>query len=64
VADHAARLIDPLPDGACTHLGDSTTGHVLKPGCDYRTEFEYRLDLDALEQRVQRCHQVAGSTAR
>ncbi len=56
MADLAGGLIDPLPDGAFPHLREFTVGHVLQPGYDYRTEFEFGLDLilDALEARVQR----------
>ena len=56
MADLAAGMIEPLPDGVYPHLGEFTAGHVLQPGYDYRAEFEYGLDLilDALEQRVLR----------
>jgi AcrR family transcriptional regulator len=65
MADLATGLIDPLPDGAFPHLSEFTAGHVLQPGYDYRTEFEYGLDLilDALEQTVQRPDPVAEATA-
>jgi AcrR family transcriptional regulator len=56
MADLAGGLIDPLPDGAFPHLSEFAAGHVMQPGYDYRTEFEYGLDLilDALEHRVRR----------
>jgi AcrR family transcriptional regulator len=56
MADLAVGLIEPLPDGAFPHLSEFTTGHVLQPGYDYRTEFEFGLDLilDALEGRILR----------
>ena len=56
MADLAGTLIEPLPDGAFPHLTEFTTHHVLKPGYDFRTEFEFGLDLilDALEGLVPR----------
>jgi Tetracyclin repressor-like, C-terminal domain len=56
MADLASGLIEPLPHDTFPHLSEFTTGHVLQPGYDYRTEFEFGLDLilDALEARALR----------
>ncbi len=56
MADLAGALIEPLPDGVFPHLTEFTTQHVLQPGYDFRTEFEFGLDLilDALEGLVPR----------
>ena len=47
-------LIEPLPGGVFPHLTEFTTQYVLQPGYDFRTEFEFGLDLilDALEGMV------------
>ena len=54
LADLAGELIEPLPDGVFPHLTEFTTGYVLQPGYDFRSEFEFGLDLilDGLERRV------------
>lgn len=51
LADLAEKLIEPLPAGVYPHLAEFTTQYVLQPGYDFRTEFEFGLDLilDALE---------------
>jgi AcrR family transcriptional regulator len=51
MADLAGSLIEPLPEGVFPHLTEFTTQYVLQPGYDFRTEFEFGLDLilDALE---------------
>ena len=56
MADLAGGLIQPLPEGVLPHLTEFTTHHVLQPGYDFRTEFEFGLDLilDALEAMVPR----------
>lgn len=56
MADLAGTLIEPLPDGAFAYLSEFTTQHVLQPGYDFRSEFEFGLDLilDALEGMVPR----------
>ena len=56
MADLAQGLIEPLPDGVYPHLTEFTTQHVLQPGYDFRTEFEFGLDLilEALEALVRR----------
>jgi AcrR family transcriptional regulator len=57
MADLAGTLIEPLPDGLFPHLTEFTTQYVLQPGYDFRTEFEFGLDLiltglEALVPRV------------
>ncbi len=56
MADLAEGLIEPLPDGVFPYLTEFATHHVLQPGYDFRTEFEFGLDLilDALEAMVPR----------
>ena len=56
MADLAEGLIEPFPDGVFPHLTEFTTHYVLQPGYDFRTEFEFGLDLilDALERLVPR----------
>jgi AcrR family transcriptional regulator len=56
MAELAGTLIEPLPGGHFPHLTEFTTRHVLQPGYDFRTEFEFGLDLilDALERMVPR----------
>lgn len=56
MADLAQGLIEPLADGVFPHLAEFTTHHVLQPGYDFRTEFEFGLDLilEALEALVRR----------
>ena len=56
MADLAGGLIQPLPDDVFPFLTEFATHHVLQPGYDFRTEFEFGLDLilDALEAMVPR----------
>ena len=51
MADLAGALVEPLPDGVFPHLTEFAARHVLQPGYDFRTEFEFGLDLilDGLE---------------
>ncbi len=51
MADLAGTLIEPIADGVFPHLTEFATDYVLRPGYDFRTEFEFGLDLilDALE---------------
>ncbi len=54
MADLAASLIEPLPEGTYPHLTEFTTEYVLQPGYDFRMEFEFGLDLilDGLERLI------------
>jgi AcrR family transcriptional regulator len=56
MADLAGTLIEPLPTDLFPYLNEFTSEHVLVPGYDFRTEFEFGLDLilDALERMVPR----------
>ena len=65
MAELAAGMIEPLPEGAFPHLVEFTAGHVLQPGYDHRTEFEFGLDLilDALEGLVLRSDPVPDAAA-
>ncbi len=56
MADLAEGLIEPVPDGVFPYLTEFATHHVLQPGYDFRTEFEFGLDLilDALEAMIPR----------
>lgn len=56
LADLAEGLIEPLPEGVYPHLTEFTAHVVLQPGYDFRTEFEFGLDLilDGLEARAAR----------
>jgi len=51
LADIAETIIEPLDPGAYPHLIEFSTDYVLKPGYDFRAEFEFGLDLiiDGLE---------------
>jgi AcrR family transcriptional regulator len=53
MAELAESIIEPAPDGAYPHLTEFTAEHVLRPGYDFRAEFEFGLDLilDGLEAR-------------
>jgi AcrR family transcriptional regulator len=57
-ADETAALAEVMlaqfPSDQFPHLAAFTTGHVLTPGYDFATEFEFGLDLilDALEARA------------
>ncbi len=54
IAELAETVIEPVPEGAYPHLMEFTVGHVLQPGYDFRSEFDFGLDLilDALEAMV------------
>lgn len=56
MAELAGSILEPLPDGAYPHLMEFTAEHVLKPGYDFRSEFEFGLDLilDGLESVTSR----------
>jgi AcrR family transcriptional regulator len=56
MADLAGGLIEPLPEGVFPHLTEFTTDYVLQPGYDFRSEFEFGLDLilDALDAMASR----------
>lgn len=56
MADLAEGLIEPLPDGVFPHLTEFTHHYVMQPGYDFRSEFEFGLDLilDALERLAPR----------
>ena len=51
MADLAETIIEPIPTGTHPHLAEFTAEYVLQPGYDFRSEFEFGLDLilDALE---------------
>jgi AcrR family transcriptional regulator len=51
MADLAEEIMQPLPDDVFPHLSEFTTQYVLRPGYDFRAEFEFGLDLilDGLE---------------
>lgn len=51
LADLAEAILDPLPADSYPHLMELAAEHALKPGHDFRDEFEYGLDLilDGLE---------------
>jgi AcrR family transcriptional regulator len=52
VADVAQSMLEPFPPDEYPNMVEILTDHVLKPGYDYRDEFEYGLDLilDGLER--------------
>jgi AcrR family transcriptional regulator len=52
IGDVAVAMLDPFPVNEYPNLVEFLSEHVMKPGYDYETEFEYGLDmlLDALEQ--------------
>ncbi len=54
MANLAVGLVEPLPAGVFPHLAEFTTGHVLRTGYDFRSEFEFGLDLilDGLERSL------------
>jgi len=45
IAELAADIAEHFPAGAYPHLFEFTTEHVLKPGYDFTSEFEFGLDL-------------------
>jgi len=45
MADLAENIIEPLPAGDFPHLTELAMEHVMKPGYDFRSEFEFGLDL-------------------
>jgi len=51
MADLATAIVEHFPDGAYPHLVEFTTEHVLQPGYDFTSEFDFGLDLilDGLE---------------
>jgi AcrR family transcriptional regulator len=51
-AELAQTILAQFPAGDYPHLAELTTEHVLKPGYDYGSEFEFGLDLilDGLER--------------
>jgi AcrR family transcriptional regulator len=54
MAELAESVMEPFPAGDLPHLTEFTTEHVLQPGYDFGTEFEFGLDLilDGLEARA------------
>ena len=58
MADLAESIIDPLPVGEYPHLMEFTAQHVMQPGYDFGTEFEFGLDLilDGLSATSQNTH--------
>jgi AcrR family transcriptional regulator len=55
-AELAQDILAGFPADKYPHLAELTTQHVLRPGYDYRNEFEFGLDLilDGLERQVQK----------
>jgi AcrR family transcriptional regulator len=51
MAELAEHIMEPLPDDLYPHMTEFTTEYVLKPGYDFRAEFEFGLNLilDGLE---------------
>jgi hypothetical protein len=51
-AELAQDILSGFPADTYPHLAELTTQHVLRPGYDYRNEFEFGLDLilDGLER--------------
>ncbi len=45
MADLAETIIEPLPTGDYPHLTELAVEHVMKPGYDFGSEFEFGLDL-------------------
>lgn len=54
MAAMAQDMFEPLPANDYPNLAEFVTDHVMKPGYDYREEFEYGLDLilSGLEQAL------------
>jgi len=54
IAELAAEIIEHFPADAYPHLFEFTTEHVLKPGYDFTSEFEFGLGviLDGLEREL------------
>lgn len=52
----ADSIVEPFPAGAYPNLVEFTTEHVLRPGYDFTSEFDFGLDLilDGLERATQR----------
>jgi len=52
LADVAENILEQMPANEYPYLTELTTKHVLKPGYDYGSEFEFGLDriLDGLEK--------------
>jgi AcrR family transcriptional regulator len=50
----AESIAAQLPENAYPHLGEFTLQHVLRPGYDFRQEYEYGLDLvlDGIEHAL------------
>ena len=56
MADLAAVMFEQFPTDRYPHLAEFTTEHVMLPGYDFSSEFDFGLDLilDGLEQRAAR----------
>jgi AcrR family transcriptional regulator len=54
MADLAQSLSAAMPEGEYPHLAEFTTEHVLRPGYDFGSEFDFGIDLvlDGLEAAV------------
>jgi AcrR family transcriptional regulator len=54
IAELAESIVEPVPEGTYPHLMEFTAEHVLRPGYDFRSEFDFGLDLilDALDAMV------------
>jgi hypothetical protein len=52
MAEIARQITDQMPADDFPHLAEFTIGHVLQPGYDFGTEFEFGLNLilDGLER--------------
>ena len=58
----AATFLDHFPASEYPHLAELTTEHVLQPGYDYGSEFEFGLNL--ILDGLQRAHTPMNKTAR
>lgn len=45
LAELAKSIIEPLPTGEYPHLMELAAEHIMQPGYDFGSEFEFGLDL-------------------